>query len=120
VRIFHIVAPSEWAAAGQRGSYSPAAYAADGFVHFSFADQVARVANARYRDAPELVVVEVESDDVPAPLRIEDTYGAGERFPHVYGAVPTSAAVAVHPLERDAFGEWAFSGDAGAPARPGR
>jgi uncharacterized protein (DUF952 family) len=120
VRIFHIVTASEWAAAGRQGSYSPASFATDGFVHFSFADQVARVANARYRDEPDLIVVEIESEHVPAPLRVEDSYGAGEEFPHVYGTIPTSAAVAVHPLEREATGDWTFSAGAGGPASSDR
>jgi uncharacterized protein (DUF952 family) len=108
VRVFHIVAPATWAAAVEAGEYLPDAYSGDGFVHFSFADQVARTANGRYRDAPALIVVEVESDDVPAELRIEDSYRVGEEFPHVYGPIPLAAAVTVHPLTRDAAGDWVF------------
>ncbi|MGH8859979.1 MAG: DUF952 domain-containing protein [Jatrophihabitantaceae bacterium] len=107
MRIFHIVTPSVWAAAAT--TYVPAGFDADGFVHFSFAGQVARTANAIYRDEPELIVVEVESDDVPAELRVEDSYGSGEEFPHVYGPVPVAAAVATRPLRRDADGDWTFS-----------
>jgi uncharacterized protein (DUF952 family) len=121
VRIFHIVEPAVWDAAARAGQYVPAAFDADGFVHFSFADQVARTANGRYRDQPDLLVVEVESDDVPAELKVEDSYGAGEEFPHVYGPVPTSAAVAVYRLTRDPDGDWVFSPGAGdAAASPGR
>ncbi len=75
------------------------------------------MANAIYRDEPELMVVEIESDAVPAELRIEDSYGAGEEFPHIYGPIPTEAAIATHPLTRTDSGDWAFSaGGAGAPA----
>ena len=114
MRIFHIVAPSTWAEAARDGTYVPAAYEADGFVHFSFADQVEQVANARYRAEAELVVVEIESDAVPAELRVEDSYGAGEEFPHVYGPIPTSAAVATYPLTRARDGTWTFSPGGGA------
>ena len=62
MRIFHIVRPTAWSAAQATGQYTPVGFEADGFVHFSFAHQVARVANAIYRHEPELVVVEVESD----------------------------------------------------------
>ena len=120
MRIFHIVAPSDWNAARLKGEYVPAGFAADGFVHFSFAGQVTRVANAIYREDPDLVVVEVESDAVPAELRIEDSYGAGEEFPHVYGVIRTDAAVAVHPLDRDASGDWVFTAGAGGPASSDR
>jgi uncharacterized protein (DUF952 family) len=120
VRLFHIVAPTTWADAELIGEYVPAAYAADGFVHFSFADQVARVANARYRGEPELVVVEIESDEVKAELRVEDSYGAGEEFPHIYGAIPPAAARAVHPLTRTPDGDWVFNPDPSGPASPDR
>jgi uncharacterized protein (DUF952 family) len=109
VRIFHIVAPGVWARAQEGGTYLPAGYEQDGFVHCSFADQVAQVANARYREAPELIVVEIESDAVPAEVRVEDSYGAGEEFPHVYGPIPVEAAVAVHPLLRADGGAWTFN-----------
>lgn len=109
MRIFHIIAPLTWAQAIQGGTYVPAALEADGFVHFSFADQVERVANAIYRDEPDLVVIEVESESVPAELRVEDCYEAGEKFPHVYGPIPTDAAVATYPLTRTGDGDWTFS-----------
>lgn len=119
MRIFHIVDPAVWDEAQVRGQYLPEAFADDGFVHFSFADQVARTANALYRDRDALIVVEVESDDVPAELRVEDSYGTGEEFPHVYGPVPTGAARRRIALARAADGDWVFSaGGAGAAASP--
>ncbi|WP_375484044.1 DUF952 domain-containing protein [uncultured Jatrophihabitans sp.] len=109
MRLFHLVTPQAWAAAVEAGEYRPASLAAEGFVHFSFAEQVAGTANLLYRDEPELVVVEVDTDAVPAEVRVEDTYGHGAEFPHVYGPVPTAAAVAVHPLARGANGDWTFT-----------
>jgi uncharacterized protein (DUF952 family) len=106
MRIFHIVDPEEWTKAVEHGSYVPAAFAADGFVHFSFAGQVLRVANALYRDSPDLVVVEIDPDGLD--LVVEDCYEAGEEFPHVYQAVPTAAAVAMHALTRGSDGAWHF------------
>jgi uncharacterized protein (DUF952 family) len=119
VRIFHIVDRTAWAAASEQGEYVPDGFARDGFVHFSFADQVARVANAIYRDEPDLIVVEVELPD--DGVVVEDCYDAGEAFPHVYRPIPTEAAVAVHALGRTASGDWQFSaGDASGPANPDR
>jgi uncharacterized protein (DUF952 family) len=118
-RIFHIVAPDDWADANAAGRYLPAGFARDGFVHFSFADQVARVANARYRNEPALIAVEVDPRDLD--VVVEDSYQAGEEFPHVYQPVPTAAAVARHPLTRDENGDWVFNrGPASAAASPDR
>lgn len=107
VRIFHIVDRSTWESAGDE--YVPASFEDDGFVHFSFADQVARVANSLYRDEPELIVVEIDPDAVPARLVVEDCYEAGEQFPHIYGPIPRTAEVARHELTRTSDGDWAFS-----------
>jgi uncharacterized protein (DUF952 family) len=119
VQIFHIVDRATWAAAVATGEYVPAAFAQDGFVHFSFADQVAGVANARYRNEPDLIVVELDAD--PSEVVVEDSYGSGVEFPHVYRPIPTSAAVATHELQRDDTGDWAFStGGAAGSAWPDR
>jgi uncharacterized protein (DUF952 family) len=123
MRIFHLVPPDVWAAAVSSGVYEPASVATEGFIHFSFADQVAGTANLLYRDQPELIVVEVDPARVGADLVVEDSYGSGTEFPHVYGAVPAAAAVAMYPLERDASGDWTFTpapGGADASASPDR
>jgi uncharacterized protein (DUF952 family) len=119
MRIFHIVDRQAWADAAATGEYAPAAFAQDGFVHFSFAEQVARVANALYRDEPALIVVEI--DPAGLDVVVEDCYDAGEQFPHVYRPIPTGAAVATHELTRAEDGDWQFSvADATGPASSDR
>jgi uncharacterized protein (DUF952 family)/lysophospholipase L1-like esterase len=116
--LFHIVAPAEWPAVGQ---YRPASLAEHGFVHFSFADQVEGVANERFRDEPELLVVELDAAALGVEVRVEDSYGAGIAFPHGYGPVPVSAAVAAEPLVRAPDGRWQFTRrDAGVAELPDR
>lgn len=117
--VFHIVAPDMWPASGE---YRPPSLATEGFVHLSFADQVSGVANNLYRDAPELVVVELDPLALSADVRVEDSYGSGTEFPHVYGPVPVSAAIDVHPLRRGPDGAWVFTVRTGAtaPASPDR
>lgn len=107
--IYHIVAESEWRSACATGSYRPPSLAEQGFVHFSHAHQVDQVANLLYRGQDGLVVVEIATERLPAPVVEEDLYDAGERFPHVYAAIPTDAAVAEHSLRRDASGDYRFS-----------
>ncbi|SHH03169.1 Uncharacterized conserved protein, DUF952 family [Jatrophihabitans endophyticus] len=109
MRLFHLVTPVAWAEAVAAGSYAPSSLATEGFVHFSFADQVGGTANLLYRDVAELVVVEIDPERTGAELRVEDSYGTGTQFPHLYGPVPVAAAVAVHPIARDEAGDWTFS-----------
>jgi uncharacterized protein (DUF952 family)/lysophospholipase L1-like esterase len=116
--VFHIVAPDRWPGSG---AYRPASLEKEAFVHLSFADQVERVANGRYLDADELVVVELDPTALGVDVRVEDSYGSGEAFPHAYGPLPVDAAVAVHPLARGADGRWNFSAaGAAVPASRGR
>jgi uncharacterized protein (DUF952 family) len=118
--LFHIVAPDVWAAAQAAGAHRPASLSQEGFVHLSFADQVEGVANARYADAPELVVLELDEARISVPVVVEDSYGSGTAYPHVYAALDPAWVVAVHPLRRES-GAWRFSPRGGtAPASPDR
>jgi len=107
--IFHIVAEPDWRAACAQGSYRPPSLEQEGFVHFSYRDQVARTANARFAGRTDLLVVEVDPGRLADPVVDEDLYGSDEEFPHVYGAIPTTAAVAEHRLGRGPGGEFSFA-----------
>ena len=116
--LFHLVAPEDWPAVGW---YRPDSLRTEGFVHLSFADQVAGSANRHYGDAPALAVVELDPAALGAPVVVEDSYGSGTAYPHVYAAMPVAAAVAVHPMRRGDDGAWQFSpGAAAAAASPDR
>ena len=106
--IYHIVAEVDWRAACLEGSYRPASLTEQGFVHFSHEHQVSQVANLLYHGQNALIVVEVDPARLAAPVVEEDLYDAGERFPHVYAAIPTQAAVAEHALRRDDAGNYRF------------
>ena len=109
-RLFHIVAVRDWAVAEAVGTYTPESLGTEGFVHCSYAHQVAGVLDRRFPGATDVVVVEFDASALD--VRNEDSYGEGISYPHVYGAIPTGAAVAVHPLT-------AFRGGA-APSTPDR
>lgn len=116
--LFHLVAPADWP---RTGLYRPASLDTEGFVHLSFRDQVAASANRHYSAAATLVVIEFDPMALGVELRVEDSYGTGTAFPHAYGPIPVTAAVAAHPLTRDENGAWRFSPDrADAAASPGR
>jgi uncharacterized protein (DUF952 family) len=108
--LFHIVASDDWEAAGAAGRYAPPSLAADGFVHLSHRHQVEPVANGWYAALSGLVVVELDPALLGAEVVEEDSYGKGENFPHLYAAIPTAAAVAVHALPRGADGRFVFPG----------
>jgi uncharacterized protein (DUF952 family) len=90
----------------------PQSLHAEGFVHFSFAGQVRGTAAVRFADVPDLVVVEVDPQRLDVPVRVEDSYGSGTEYPHVYGPIPLHAVVGVHRVD-----DARFSGS--GPASPG-
>lgn len=116
--VFHLVASADWPT---DGIYRPPSLQAEGFVHLSFADQVAGSADRHFADTPELLCVELDTDLLTAPVWVEDSYGSGTAHPHLYGPVPVSAAVRVEPMRRDAGGRWLSPPTAaGDDASPGR
>ena len=110
-RIFHIVAEPDWRAACAQGSYRPPSLEQEGFVHFSYRDQVARTANARFGGRTDLLVIEFDPARLADLVVDEDLYGSDEEFPHVYGPIATAAAVGEHRLSRTAGGEFGFQPD---------
>lgn len=107
--IFHLIEPELWSAAIEAGEYAPASLAAEGFIHFSFAEQVAETANRHYRDAQALVALEVDPARLAGQVRVEPSGDHGD-FPHLYGPLDPTAVSAVHRLSRGPAGEWIWPG----------
>ncbi|WP_277049374.1 DUF952 domain-containing protein [Ruania albidiflava] len=108
--LWHLAEPDVWAAAGQSGSYTGStkgrSLAEEGFVHCSFADQLPKVAAAIYAGTPELVLLQIDPGLLGAsPVRVEPVPGTSEKFPHVYGPVPTAAITAVSRVQVDDAGQ---------------
>ena len=109
--IFHLALPGDWAAAQQAGAYGLSTrgitFEQEGFVHCSFVDQVAGVANRFYADLDELVVLHLDRLAVGDTLRIEPASDlVDERFPHLYAPIPISAVTAA-PTWRRGGESWA-------------
>ncbi len=117
--MFHLVDPQMWAASG--AALRPQSLSAEGFVHLSFAHQVEGSANRHCADDASLVALEVDPLLPPSRVVVEDSYGSGTSFPHLYGPLPRAAVTAVHPMTRTAAGNWLFSaGGVTAPPSPDR
>jgi uncharacterized protein (DUF952 family) len=101
--ICHIVSRTDWEQTAP-GPYRAASLATEGFIHCSYRDQVARIANLFYRDQTDLIVLVIDPVKLTSPLRAEAV--GGERFPHVYGPIDRLSVVAVQALERSADGDW--------------
>jgi uncharacterized protein (DUF952 family) len=120
-RLFHIALRDEWEQGRGAGVYRVSTRGRtleqQGFVHLSFAGQVSGVADAFYRDAPELVVLELDPARLAGEVRVEPVPGTDERFPHLYGPIRPDAVVAVRPLVPGPGGR--FAPFEPGPAPPG-
>ena len=98
--IYKLLVADEWAAAKAAGRFGGSAVdLADGYIHFSTAEQVAQTAARYFADRRNVVLLAVAAD-LLGDLRWEPSRG-GALFPHLYASLGTEAVV----------GEWHLPGD---------
>ena len=100
--IYHIAAAADWERAVRDGQYTMSTrgltLAEQGFIHASTADQVPLVANAFYRDVPDLLLLVIDPDRVEPEIRYEQVPGQALPYPHIYGPLNVDAVVATRPF----------------------
>jgi uncharacterized protein (DUF952 family) len=107
-RLYHLASEGEWREAVERGgpyrrSTLGRSLDEEGFIHCSFAHQVQLIADVIYRGRHDVVLLVLDPARLGAEVRVEDV-GGDQRFPHIYGAVPLEAVVAVEPVPVDGDG----------------
>ena len=66
------------------------------------------VANRRFAGRADLVLLEIDRTKLPCEVIDENLEGGADLFPHVYGRLPISAVVQVHPFPCGAAGQFDF------------
>ena len=95
--VYHIATDEDWRAAEAAGVYRGSAAArADGFLHFSTAEQIVESAAKHWAGRAGLLLA-VDAAKLGASLKWEPSRG-GKLFPHVYGAVSRDAVRSARPL----------------------
>jgi uncharacterized protein (DUF952 family) len=105
--LYHLVLRQVWEANPEQ-DYRAESLAAEGFIHCSYAEQVARSANRFYAGEQNLLVLHIDTSRLTSPLR-EEASGTGEVFPHIYGPINRDAVVRAQALLHAADGRWQFS-----------
>jgi len=100
--IYHIAVAADWARAVRDGQYTMSTrdrtLAEQGFIHAATAEQVALVANAFYRDVPDLLLLVIDPALVGPEIRYEPVPGQADPYPHIYGPLNLDAIVETRPL----------------------
>ena len=101
--IYHIAETADWEQAQRDGQYTMSTrgrtLAEEGFIHASTAAQVPVVADAYYRDAPDLVLLIIDPERVGSPLRYERVPGQPDPYPHIYGPLNLDAVLETRPFQ---------------------
>ena len=96
--IYKILDARAWTAAKAAGVFegSPVDLA-DGYFHFSTAEQAQETARRHFAGQADLVLLTVETESLGQALRWEPSRG-GDLFPHLYSALPTSTVLAARAI----------------------
>ena len=96
--IYKIARRALWREAEAAGHFAGAPVdLADGYIHFSTAEQVRETARRHFAGADDLVLAAIDADRLGADLRHEPSRG-GDLFPHLYAPLPLDAVLWVKPL----------------------
>ncbi len=108
--IYKIVDADLWRHALASGALAGAPVdLADGFIHFSSADQVEETARRHFAGKDNLVLLAVVAEELGSGLKYEISRG-GALFPHLYGTLAVSKVSHARPLPQTAGGGHDFTG----------
>jgi uncharacterized protein (DUF952 family) len=111
VTIYKIFRRAEWENARKTGVFEGSPDdRRDGFIHFSTGTQLDTTLTRHFLGEDNLVLAAVDSSDVAADLKWEESR-KGERFPHLYAALPLELVRAAMELRRGADGRFALPPD---------
>lgn len=106
--LFKILPKSMWQEALKDGRFAGAPVdLADGFIHFSTAEQVRETAAKHFAGQTDLVLAAFEAETFADALKWEPSRG-GALFPHLYDQLDPSTAVFVRDLPLAADGSHQF------------
>lgn len=108
--IFKIVPRSLWQEAAERGVFKGAPVdLADGFIHFSTAEQARETAAKHFAAQEDLLLAAFDASGFGEALKWEVSRG-GALFPHLYDQLDPASAVWVKELPLAADGSHVFPG----------
>lgn len=106
--IYKILPRALWQAALAAGEFTGAPVdLADGYIHFSTADQLAETGRKHFATQSDLLLVAVDPARLGPALKWEVSRG-GALFPHLYRALHPDEAAWIRPLPRAANGQLIF------------
>ena len=106
--IYKIATRELWREAEEKGVFDGAPIDhADGYIHFSTAEQAQETAAKHFKGQDDLLLIAIDADQLGEKLVYEPSRG-GQLFPHLYAPLPLSAVRWVKPLPMNEDGSHTF------------
>jgi uncharacterized protein (DUF952 family) len=106
--IYKIAPAALWREAEASGEFRGAPVdLADGYIHFSTAEQVHETAAKHFMGQDDLLLIAIDPLKLGEALRFEPSRG-GALFPHLYASLPLAAVLWIKPLPRGGDGAHIF------------
>ena len=106
--IYKVLKRSAWESAVESGLFAGAEIdIADGYIHFSSAQQVVETVKKHFAGQTDLLLIAFDSSVFGDDLKWEPSRG-GDLFPHLYGTLNPSVAQSVFELPLDKSGNHVF------------
>ena len=109
--IYHITPRAAWEQAKVDGQYTAPSLSTEGFIHASTLEQVIGTANLLFHGQNDLVLLVIDSARLKHELRYEESHGAGQKFPHIYGPLNLDAIRKVVEFPHGAQGAFSLPSD---------
>jgi uncharacterized protein (DUF952 family) len=98
-RIYKLLGAAEWTAARAAGVFAGSAVdLADGYIHFSAADQAEETARRYFSGRRDLVLLTVDAEALGEALKWEPSRG-GALFPHLYAPLKAASVIDARALD---------------------
>jgi len=104
--LFHIAPKDQWHSQQRYGLYRPDLREGEGFIHCSTASQVKKVADTKFAGQKNLYLIVIDRNLIISPVKMKDTSGEEEPFPHIYGPLNLDAVldkIRLDPTEEGTF-----------------
>ena len=102
--IYKIAPKSLWDEAVAQGAFTGAPVdLADGYIHFSTAEQTRETAAKHFVGQSDLVLAAIDAERLGDKLKWEPSRG-GALFPHLYRTLAMDEVLSVHPLPMNSDG----------------
>lgn len=95
--IYHVISQIDWNEISESEFYAPDSLTSEGFIHFSYKDQIPGVIERYYKDQSNLLVIKVEVNKLKSNLLLEKVPDTG-LFPHLYGKLNLDSVIGVYQI----------------------